>query len=275
MRGFVGVMVLQDGHDAQRRGLGFGTVMDQCALQRRMRGGTSHPQQRVGKLDFDAQEFLKLGEIHVLEAVDDRHKAPLRFDLERSARAAGTATAVPCPKRTTARRAIPFPRSFEFARAAMITKPRVIGWAGPRLTSGGFHAVLILFFFEPRLYWGFSCKMFPCRARPPTPSQFNLSCTMTMARPSNLSSNSCALCSASRSGRPPLSLGSSASRAAAFAARILRRSRRHCSMRRRSASALPDTACGSREKLRIPSNRRERGSNMPARPLIGIFPILS
>ena len=55
MRDFIGVMLLQDGHHAQRLRLCFCAVMNQRAFQQRMRGGTCHAQQHVGELHFDAK----------------------------------------------------------------------------------------------------------------------------------------------------------------------------------------------------------------------------
>jgi hypothetical protein len=52
MSGRIGAMLQQDGFQSRGLRLGFGAVMDQSALQRRIRGRARHAQQHVGKLQF-------------------------------------------------------------------------------------------------------------------------------------------------------------------------------------------------------------------------------
>jgi hypothetical protein len=70
-------MLQQDGLQALRLGLHFGPMMNEGALQLRMRSGTCHAQQLAGKLRFDARKFLQLREIHVLESIDFHDGRPL------------------------------------------------------------------------------------------------------------------------------------------------------------------------------------------------------
>src|ERR1700756_2605468 len=51
-------------------------MMNQQALQRRMRCGSRHPQQHVGELLFDTNQLLQFRNVHVLEMADFHGGSP-------------------------------------------------------------------------------------------------------------------------------------------------------------------------------------------------------
>ena len=71
-------MRFQDGRKPVSLSLGLRAMMDQHTLERRIRGGSRHAQQRVSKLRFDARQFLQFCQVHVLE-IGDLHKKALPF----------------------------------------------------------------------------------------------------------------------------------------------------------------------------------------------------
>jgi hypothetical protein len=76
MGGRIGAMLQQDGFQSRGLRLGFGAVMDQGALQRRMRGRARHAQQQFGKLLFCIEELLELGKEQFLEVADSHGGFP-------------------------------------------------------------------------------------------------------------------------------------------------------------------------------------------------------
>jgi hypothetical protein len=63
-------MFQEDRHQPIHLDLCFGAMMDEYALQYRMRGGSRHAQQRISELRFHAYQFLQFCKVHVLEVAD-------------------------------------------------------------------------------------------------------------------------------------------------------------------------------------------------------------
>lgn len=65
-----GAMFQEDRHQPIHLDLCFGAMMNEYALQYRMRGGSRHAQQRISELRFHAYQFLQFCKVHVLEVAD-------------------------------------------------------------------------------------------------------------------------------------------------------------------------------------------------------------
>ena len=70
MRSGACAMRFKDGREPVSLSLGLRAMMDQYTLERGIRGGSRHAQQRVSELRFDARQFLQLCQVHILEIGD-------------------------------------------------------------------------------------------------------------------------------------------------------------------------------------------------------------